>query len=139
MLYLEGCFQGGATGTTSHLLHWLHHFYHLSLNHCSLLFSHGVRTIIHTSIWYYAYREAECVPHLVNVCLGRKKLFSSVHYFVHLNLALSLLLGYVVFMFGIELGTSSKVSWLHLENVTRMGPNLLSETLVYFSCLKNVG
>ena len=41
--------------------------------------------------------------------LCRKKLFSSVHYFVHLNLAISLLLGYVVFMFGIELGTGSKV------------------------------
>ena len=41
--------------------------------------------------------------------LCRKKLFSSVHYFVHLNLAISLLLGYVVFMFGIELGTASKV------------------------------
>ena len=40
----------------------------------------------------------------------RKKLFIAVHYFVHLNLALSLLLGYVVFMLGIELGTSSKVS-----------------------------
>ena len=41
--------------------------------------------------------------------LCRKKLFSSVHNFVHLNLAISLLLGYVVFMFGIELGTGSKV------------------------------
>ena len=41
--------------------------------------------------------------------LCRKKLFSSVHYFVHLNLAISLLIGYVVFMFGIELGTGSKV------------------------------
>ena len=41
--------------------------------------------------------------------LSRKKLFSSVHYFVNLNLAISLLLGYIVFMFGIELGTGSKV------------------------------
>ena len=39
----------------------------------------------------------------------RKNLFVAVHYFVHLNLAISLLLGYVVFIFGIELGTSSKV------------------------------
>ena len=39
----------------------------------------------------------------------RKKLFSAVHYFVHLNLAISLLLGYVVFVFGIELGTSTRV------------------------------
>ena len=41
--------------------------------------------------------------------LARKKLLEEVHYFVHLNLALSLLLGYVVFMLGMELGTSSKV------------------------------
>ena len=43
----------------------------------------------------------------------RKKLFNAVHYFVHLNLALSLLLGYVVFMIGIELGTSSTVCEIH--------------------------
>ena len=57
-----------------------------------------------------------CPPfrlHLIGDCMScRKKLFSSVHYFVHLNLSLSLLLGYVVFMFGIELGTSSKASLL---------------------------
>ena len=36
-----------------------------------------------------------------------------MHYFVHLNLAISLLLGYVVFMFGIELGTSTRVWTKH--------------------------
>ena len=40
----------------------------------------------------------------------RKKIFHAVHYFIHLNLALSLLLGYVVFMAGIEAGTHNRVS-----------------------------
>ena len=39
----------------------------------------------------------------------RKKLFSAIHYFVHLNLALTLLVGYLVFVLGIELGNSNKV------------------------------
>ncbi|CAI7992619.1 Latrophilin-like protein LAT-2 [Geodia barretti] len=39
-----------------------------------------------------------------------KKLFSAIHYFVHLNLAISLLLGYLVFVLGIELGNSNKVA-----------------------------
>ena len=40
----------------------------------------------------------------------RKKLFQAVHMFVHLNLAISLLLGYLVFMVGIETATGSAVS-----------------------------
>ena len=42
--------------------------------------------------------------------LYRKKLFHAVHMFVHLNLAISLLLGYLIFMFGIETATSNTVS-----------------------------
>ena len=45
-----------------------------------------------------------------DILLNRKKLFNAVHMFVHLNLAISLLLGYLVFMFGIETATSSTVS-----------------------------
>ena len=45
-----------------------------------------------------------------DILLNRKKLFKAVHMFVHLNLAISLLLGYLVFMFGIETATSSTVS-----------------------------
>ena len=40
----------------------------------------------------------------------RKKLFSAVHMFIHLNLSISLLLGYLTFMIGIETATSSTVS-----------------------------
>ncbi|CAI8001269.1 Adhesion G protein-coupled receptor L1 [Geodia barretti] len=44
---------------------------------------------------------------LFYLAMGRK-LFSAVHYFVHLNLSIALLLGCIVFMFGIELGKNSK-------------------------------
>ena len=40
----------------------------------------------------------------------RKKLFVQVHYFVHLNLSISLLLAYLVFVLGIELANTSVVS-----------------------------
>ena len=33
----------------------------------------------------------------------------SINYFVHLNLSVSLLMAYTVFVFGIELGNSTKV------------------------------
>ena len=39
----------------------------------------------------------------------RKELFKSVHMLVHLNLAISLFLAYLVFAAGAEPGTSSKV------------------------------
>ena len=65
----------------------------------SRAFSHSINTVLFTSYHLLIGGSVLC----------RKKLFSSVHYFVHLNLAISLLLGYIVFIFGIELGTSSKV------------------------------
>ena len=40
----------------------------------------------------------------------RKSLFSAVHNFVHLNLAITLFIGYLVFAVGIELGARNKVS-----------------------------
>ena len=45
---------------------------------------------------------------LLSVC--SKKLFSTVHNFVHLNLALSLFVAYMIFAVCIELATSSEVS-----------------------------
>ena len=39
----------------------------------------------------------------------RKVLFTAVHNFVHLNLAVSLLVGYLVFALGVELAASNKV------------------------------
>lgn len=52
------------------------------------------------------------LTHLCLCCgiLCRKKLFQAVHMFVHLNLAISLLLGYLIFMLGIETAISSSVS-----------------------------
>ena len=42
--------------------------------------------------------------------LHSKALFTSVHYFVHLNLAVALFLGYAVFVAGIDYGTRHRVS-----------------------------
>jgi hypothetical protein len=39
----------------------------------------------------------------------RKKLFTAVHNFIHLNLAISLLIGYLVFALGVELAASNKI------------------------------
>ena len=44
----------------------------------------------------------------------RKKLLHAVHMFIHLNLTISLLLGYLTFMIGIETATSSTVSTEHI-------------------------
>ena len=40
----------------------------------------------------------------------RKELFTSVNYFVHLNLSISLLLGYMVFVAGVDNAVSNRVS-----------------------------
>ncbi len=47
---------------------------------------------------------------LTSILTCRKKLFESVNYFVHLNLAITLLLAFIVFVFGVELGNSTTVS-----------------------------
>ncbi len=40
----------------------------------------------------------------------RKELLTKVHNFIHLNLSISLLLGYVVFLSGVETAVASEVS-----------------------------
>ena len=40
----------------------------------------------------------------------RKELLTKVHNFIHLNLSISLLLGYVVFLSGVETAVANKVS-----------------------------
>ena len=40
----------------------------------------------------------------------RKKLFTAVHNFVHLNLAIALFLAYLVFAIGVDLGSRDTVS-----------------------------
>ena len=43
------------------------------------------------------------------VNFSRKKLFSTVHNFIHLNLSISLFMAYVIFAVGIEMATSNQV------------------------------
>ena len=43
------------------------------------------------------------------ICVCRKKLFTSVNQFIHLNLALTLLLSLLVFVIGVQTATGSKV------------------------------
>ena len=93
-----GCFRKGDAGFANCFLHWLHHIHYLSFLHCGVLPYDGVRE-----------RHGQIILATKLFLSCRKKLFTAVHYFVHLNLAISLLLGYVVFMFGIELGTSTRV------------------------------
>ena len=61
---------------------------------------------------YYQQSQSADLTITHNIFLNRKKLFHAVHMIVHLNLAISLLLGYLVFMLGIETATSSTVSKL---------------------------
>ena len=46
---------------------------------------------------------------LLSFPLPRKQLFTSVHYFIHLNLAIALFLGYATFVAGIEYATEHRV------------------------------
>ena len=54
-----------------------------------------------------------CMPlfslSLIHTHTHRKKLFTAVHNFVHLNLAISLFIGYLIFAVGVELGRNNKV------------------------------
>ena len=40
---------------------------------------------------------------------GRKKLFTKVHFFIHLNLSIALLLSYVVFLAGVDTAVGSTI------------------------------
>ena len=46
---------------------------------------------------------------MFGVCIYRKKLFTSVNFFIHLNLSISLLLALTVFVSGIETATINQV------------------------------
>ena len=54
------------------------------------------------------------------VKIHRKKLFSAVHNFVHLNLAIALFCGYLVFAVGVELANHEKVQHTHMQYNTYM-------------------
>ena len=42
-------------------------------------------------------------------CCSRKELFTSVHYFVHLNLSIALMLGYILFVAGVDTAVAIRV------------------------------
>ena len=92
--------------------------------HCRLILRHSL--LCHTLVYQYplfvsyslsssslVFGKSNSVHSLnvmyVNMHNYRKKLFTAVHNFVHLNLAISLLAGYLVFALGVELATSNKV------------------------------
>ena len=58
-----------------------------------------------------------------------KALFTSVHYFVHLNLALALFLGYAVFVLGTQFGTENGVR----ENVSYPHTSVYSQIAITYN------
>ena len=46
----------------------------------------------------------------MHVDLNRKELLKSVHYFVHLNLCISLILAYILFVAGVDNAIRNRVS-----------------------------
>ena len=91
--------------------------------HCRLILRHSL--LCHTLVYPYPlfvscslsssslvfgkFNTVSCFLIMDVDILYRKKLFIAVHNFVHLNLAISLLVGYLVFALGVELAASNKV------------------------------
>ena len=61
---------------------------------------------------YFLYRSlhAKLILFFLSTITFRKELFKSVHYFIHLNLSIALLLGYVAFLAGIDTAVGNRVS-----------------------------
>ena len=72
----------------------------MSDNHCDLL---------STSRVCYKKLTANILIHGMIVLTHRKKLFEKAHHFVHLNLAISLLLANTVFVIGAKLASQNEV------------------------------
>ena len=124
LCFLVGYTRSGAQSLADCFIHWMCNFNNLPYYCCGVLYIARVRLRKATKI-IYKYRYwcvYTCIratgrrwfPDLefMNSWYGlyRKKLFRAVHTFVHLNLAISLLLGYLTFMAGIESATRSIVS-----------------------------
>ena len=91
--------------TASSVIHWLCNIHLVSLAHSDLLFDVWVCLVPSLTFPYVYIRWnfqwfASC----------SKKLLSAVHNFVHLNLALSLLCAYIVFVSGVEPAVGNTVS-----------------------------
>ena len=79
----------------------------LSLSVTCLLF-----TIIFYVTFGYVKFSNEKSGYVDCVSNCRKKLFSTVHNFVHLNLAIALFAGYLIFAVGVELAAGNEVRML---------------------------
>jgi hypothetical protein len=64
--------------------------------------------------------------------ISRKRLFDKVHYFVHLNLAFTLLLANLVFVSGIETATVNEVQFLPINSNSII---FNQSTLLIIDCL----
>ena len=62
----------------------------------------------------------------VSCCFYRKKLFSAVHNFIHLNLSIALFLGYLVFGVGVELAAKNEVCLYSKEHANALNHSLCS-------------
>ena len=58
---------------------------------------------------YYIIIIVSIIGIVIIILFDRKRLFDKVHYFVHLNLAFTLLLANLVFVSGIETATANEV------------------------------
>ena len=91
------------------VLHWSLSVHDLPASYHHLLLELWVCSVtpeLHTVSMFLIMLNTKCHFH-------RKKLFSAVHNFVHLNLSIALLLGYLVFGVGVELAASNEVC-LHM-------------------------
>ena len=62
-----------------------------------------------TVITILLFRYSCNYKHLLHVIIDRKKVFSQLQHFIHFNLSLSLLLGLILFVSGIETANNSRV------------------------------
>ncbi len=82
-------------------LRWLFHLHLLSsIVYCLFL---DIEVIIEGLNYNYSF-----VIHTM-LFMFRKELLAKVHNFIHLNLSISLLLGYVVFLSGVETAVANEV------------------------------
>ena len=113
-LILSSLGQCRATGLNDRLLYWLCYFHGLpGHRHCVLPHS-GVNTILlsckHNNLLSDSCNDIiSAVIRDTTFLFLSKKLLLMVHYFIHLNLAISLFVGYLVFVIGIQTARHSMV------------------------------
>ena len=86
-------------------LHWLWNFYHLFTNNCCYYLVIQVRLFMSIFLIMYVH-SYPCMY----TCFHRSTVFKATQHMIHLNLAIALLLGLIVFVGGIETATENTVS-----------------------------